>query len=209
MPLTFHAVFIMICQACNQYNRHAPIPTPPLPTQMLYNRNNFFIQELTYEPDPAKMDFLRARTADRIQQLQNEYTLMLYGSSMFPNETSSHYTVVTQPLIHSSFRGTWILFHTDECLCMNETDCKPESSPLYPDTRHVSRPSLRCIFTSYLFAAHICDAGISAVCDSLSSALRTASGLAIFASLICRVWTACSPSIWCDDWAAQCTGHAF
>ena len=49
---------------------------------MLYNANNFYIQELVYEPDPAKMDGHRSRSYERITRLKKEYELMLYGSAV-------------------------------------------------------------------------------------------------------------------------------
>ncbi len=48
-------------------------------SQLLYARNVFYVQELTYEPYPYRMDMHRRRTQARMLELVPEYALMTYG----------------------------------------------------------------------------------------------------------------------------------
>ncbi|KAJ9510605.1 hypothetical protein QJQ45_027473 [Haematococcus lacustris] len=86
-------------------------------TQLLYNANNFFLQELTFEPNPANMPQLRASTVQRIKELEMHYKVMLYGHESVPTTASAPYiTLVSSGVTYTGSHGNYILFDTKECL---------------------------------------------------------------------------------------------
>ncbi|KAJ9509613.1 hypothetical protein QJQ45_011246 [Haematococcus lacustris] len=86
-------------------------------TQLLYNANNFFLQELTFEPNPANMPQLRASTVQRIKELEMHYKVMLYGHESVPTTASApHITLVSSGVAYTGSHGNYILFDTKECL---------------------------------------------------------------------------------------------
>ncbi|KAL6762972.1 hypothetical protein V8C86DRAFT_516445 [Haematococcus lacustris] len=104
-------------------------------TQLLYNDNNFFLQELTFEPNPVKMPGLRAGTVERIKELEMHYKVMLYGHESMPTAATAPYiTLVSSGVTYTGSHGNYILFDTKECLASNKSECQPPSSPLYPWT---------------------------------------------------------------------------
>ncbi|GFH13876.1 PAS domain-containing protein [Haematococcus lacustris] len=127
-------------------------------TQLLYNANNFFLQELTFEPNPVKMPGLRAGTVERIKELEMHYKVMLYGHESMPTAATAPYiTLVSSGVTYTGSHGNYILFDTKKCLarqevanlpgkerlavgcwacpdCSNKSECQPPSSPLYPWT---------------------------------------------------------------------------
>lgn len=40
-------------------------------------------------------------------------------------------------VLHSSAEGSWVLFHTSECLCLDKEECLPADSHLATDTYNV------------------------------------------------------------------------
>jgi hypothetical protein len=49
---------------------------------MLYNTNNFYIQEMMTETDLAAMPYHRAEKYQRVQHLAKEFDLMMYGNKV-------------------------------------------------------------------------------------------------------------------------------
>jgi hypothetical protein len=62
---------------------------------------------------------------------------MLYGSRAAPNDSAPHIAMVTKGVAHSSAAGAFILYHTDECLCLNSSKCLTEGDPLFIETTQV------------------------------------------------------------------------
>ena len=48
-----------------------------------------------------------------------------------PNNTSPHYSLVKQGLMFSSGAAADLLFHTRDCLCLDQTQCMNSTDVLY------------------------------------------------------------------------------
>ncbi len=64
-----------------------------------------------------------------------------------PNLTSAHYKLVTMGALHSNAKGAHLLLHTTECMCLNQSECKPPGTPLYEWTHQVRADALAGYFT--------------------------------------------------------------
>lgn len=65
-------------------------------------------------------------------------TKLLYTcacSQAAQNSTKSRHKLVDKGVSFSG-SGAGILYHTEECLCVNKTECQPPTSHLYPYTMH-------------------------------------------------------------------------
>lgn len=60
---------------------------------------------------------------------------MLYGGQVVPEETSAHYTLVTEGVVYSG-AGYKLLYETTDCLAQNVTECKKPDNWVYPYTNH-------------------------------------------------------------------------
>lgn len=54
-----------------------------------------------------------------------------------PNDTSPHASFVSLGALHSNSKGTELILHTTDCLCLNQSECQPPNSRLYPYTHQV------------------------------------------------------------------------
>lgn len=56
----------------------------------------FYIMSIAVETDLGRIATLRNLMAAQLPDLINDYTCMLSGSAAVPNQTSPHFTLVTQ-----------------------------------------------------------------------------------------------------------------
>lgn len=70
---------LLCCIAAEDKRWYRSTVRSRLHSQLLYARNNFFLQELINEQDPVVKARLRGDAFQRIQELRTEYDVSLYG----------------------------------------------------------------------------------------------------------------------------------
>lgn len=55
----------------------------------------------------------------------------LWDVQAVPDETKPHFTLATEGLAFSSGAGAYILYHTHDCLRLNQTNCLRKGHPYH------------------------------------------------------------------------------
>ncbi|KAG2501688.1 hypothetical protein HYH03_000190 [Edaphochlamys debaryana] len=77
--------------------------------------------------------FLRHET----EMWKTQYTVMLFGSEFVPDANSPHFRLAKTGIVFGGEdRPSTLLYHTNDCMCIDQEDCQPEDSSYYQATRN-------------------------------------------------------------------------
>ncbi|EFJ49581.1 hypothetical protein VOLCADRAFT_89940 [Volvox carteri f. nagariensis] len=119
----------------------APIATLNIVNVVLirFHRVQYFVLEVAAAWAAALCQLLKPVLARELAAWRLEYSAMLYGSGVVPNQHDDvHFRLATTGVVFGGYtQPAELLYHTGSCLCADSpSKCQPPDSPYYQATRN-------------------------------------------------------------------------